>query len=308
MQTDQIVVRKSENTKELTYEITITINGERLKGEYEEYSDDHRGSCSIKITLNDFENYGQMFIFDAFDHIVYIDDFTCSGTIKGKGKKLLFEVLNYVRSIKGKKTYVTLLAASKERVVDGKKLPSNDQKLMAYYTTLGFRDRVDEVPGLMYGNIETVMFACSPEDYQSLPEPSPEAATTAATTAATATTTATTARVQPPAAEAYFSSVSNEPNLFFTSSASASSSRSPESSDPSSRLRSTSVDPPEGAADTGGKKNHTHKKYTMKTRKNKNKNKKSKKRWSLKYKKSINCKRPRGFSQRQYCKYGQKKS
>jgi len=26
--------------------------------------------------------------------------------------------------------------------------------------------------------------------------------------------------------------------------------------------------------------------------------------WSSKYKKSINCKRPRGFSQRQYCKYG----
>lgn len=38
----------------------------------------------------------------------------------------------------------------------------------------------------------------------------------------------------------------------------------------------------------------------------KNKNKKSNKRWSLKYKKSINCKRPRGFSQRQYCKYGRK--
>ena len=30
------------------------------------------------------------------------------------------------------------------------------------------------------------------------------------------------------------------------------------------------------------------------------------KKWSLKYKKSINCKRPRGFSQRQYCKYGRK--
>ena len=28
--------------------------------------------------------------------------------------------------------------------------------------------------------------------------------------------------------------------------------------------------------------------------------------WSLKYKKSINCKRPKGFSQRQYCKYGRK--
>ena len=27
-------------------------------------------------------------------------------------------------------------------------------------------------------------------------------------------------------------------------------------------------------------------------------------RWSLKYKRSINCRRPRGFSQKQYCKYG----
>ncbi len=30
------------------------------------------------------------------------------------------------------------------------------------------------------------------------------------------------------------------------------------------------------------------------------------KKWSRKYKLSINCKRPRGFSQRQYCKYGRK--
>ena len=28
--------------------------------------------------------------------------------------------------------------------------------------------------------------------------------------------------------------------------------------------------------------------------------------WSRKYKRSINCKRPRGFSQKQYCKYGRK--
>lgn len=28
--------------------------------------------------------------------------------------------------------------------------------------------------------------------------------------------------------------------------------------------------------------------------------------WSLKYKRSINCKRPKGFSQRQYCKYKNK--
>lgn len=29
--------------------------------------------------------------------------------------------------------------------------------------------------------------------------------------------------------------------------------------------------------------------------------------WSAKYKRSINCNRPKGFSQRQYCKYGRKK-
>ena len=30
--------------------------------------------------------------------------------------------------------------------------------------------------------------------------------------------------------------------------------------------------------------------------------------WSLKYKRSIDCKRPKGFSQRQHCKYGRKSS
>ena len=29
--------------------------------------------------------------------------------------------------------------------------------------------------------------------------------------------------------------------------------------------------------------------------------------WSRKYKNSINCKRPKGFSQRQYCKYSRKR-
>ena len=30
--------------------------------------------------------------------------------------------------------------------------------------------------------------------------------------------------------------------------------------------------------------------------------------WSLKYKKNINCRRPKGFSQRQHCKYGRKQT
>ncbi len=47
------------------------------------------------------------------------------------------------------------------------------------------------------------------------------------------------------------------------------------------------------------------------TRRNKHHNKSGKKnrtrKWSLKYKRSINCRRPKGFSQKQYCKYGRKK-
>ena len=35
--------------------------------------------------------------------------------------------------------------------------------------------------------------------------------------------------------------------------------------------------------------------------------KKSGRKWSMKYKKSINCKYPKGFSQKQYCKYGRTK-
>lgn len=53
----------------------------------------------------------------------------------------------------------------------------------------------------------------------------------------------------------------------------------------------------------GGKK-------TRKTKKNRTQktNKKIKGgKWSLKYKKSIDCKKPKGFSQKQYCKYGRKK-
>ena len=31
------------------------------------------------------------------------------------------------------------------------------------------------------------------------------------------------------------------------------------------------------------------------------------KKWSTKYKRSINCRKPRGFSQKQYCTYGRRK-
>ena len=47
----------------------------------------------------------------------------------------------------------------------------------------------------------------------------------------------------------------------------------------------------------GGKRIKTNNKKTKKIKGGK---------WSLKYKRSINCRRPKGFSQRQHCKYGRK--
>jgi hypothetical protein len=47
----------------------------------------------------------------------------------------------------------------------------------------------------------------------------------------------------------------------------------------------------------------TRKIKMRKSRKNKGKKYNGGK-WSLKYKRSIDCKHPRGFSQKQHCKYG----
>jgi len=46
---------------------------------------------------------------------------------------------------------------------------------------------------------------------------------------------------------------------------------------------------------------HKQRQNGGKTRKNRQR------KWSRKYKHSINCRRPKGFSQKQYCKYGRKK-
>lgn len=55
-----------------------------------------------------------------------------------------------------------------------------------------------------------------------------------------------------------------------------------------------------------GKKLKSLKKKRKKKRGGVTRRKKRRHRWSRKYKKSINCKRPKGFSQKQYCKYGRK--
>ena len=34
----------------------------------------------------------------------------------------------------------------------------------------------------------------------------------------------------------------------------------------------------------------------------------TRRKWSMKYKRNIDCNQPRGFSQKQYCKYGKNKT
>jgi hypothetical protein len=55
------------------------------------------------------------------------------------------------------------------------------------------------------------------------------------------------------------------------------------------------------------KQDNTEKQNGGKKRKTRRVRNKRGGKWSAKYKRSINCKRPKGFSQRQYCKYGRKK-
>jgi hypothetical protein len=61
----------------------------------------------------------------------------------------------------------------------------------------------------------------------------------------------------------------------------------------------------------GGKKSSPENllRRTMKKSKSMRKSRKQKGgKWSRKYKRSINCKKPKGFSQKQYCKYGRRAS
>ena len=63
---------------------------------------------------------------------------------------------------------------------------------------------------------------------------------------------------------------------------------------------------PEEKTDLGGGRTNKKRK-TSKRKTNKKKRTSKRKTWSRKYKLSINCRRPKGFSQKQYCKYGRNK-
>lgn len=54
------------------------------------------------------------------------------------------------------------------------------------------------------------------------------------------------------------------------------------------------------------RKTKSHNNHTNKKHRNKKHRSQKGGKWSRKYKSSINCSRPKGFSQKQYCKYGRK--
>jgi hypothetical protein len=73
-----------------------------------------------------------------------------------------------------------------------------------------------------------------------------------------------------------------------------------------SRLHARCVLPLNPSSGGNRRKRIQTRKTKITKRSKRSKRSKRPKKWSLKYKKSINCRRPRGFSQRQYCKYGRK--
>ena len=286
-----LALEKTENDNGVQSTIKIFRKGKMVVGEGEYIKDGKMCNCEVSILLGDL-GYSAYITRDFDDEVIYITDFMCSESKKGYGKTLLFEVLEYIRREKGPNTIVTLVAVSKERIVDGENILQDTKRLMAYYTRLGFT-RIPEVSGAMYGNIEAIMKMCSPDKFKSLrarsrspePEETKEEQTAAPTRPAATAADFSDGSIAPLGSEFDSTSVGSSVGSVYAHSNSVS---------------STSVERPP----KGGKKNHTNRKYRIKTIKNKNK--KSKKRWSFKYKKSINCKRPRGFSQRQYCKYGRK--
>jgi thiol-disulfide isomerase/thioredoxin len=58
---------------------------------------------------------------------------------------------------------------------------------------------------------------------------------------------------------------------------------------------------------TGASSSHKRSPHSKRTRRHKRARSQRGGKWTLKYKKSINCKKPKGFSQRQHCKYGRRR-
>jgi hypothetical protein len=75
---------------------------------------------------------------------------------------------------------------------------------------------------------------------------------------------------------------------------------------PRSRHFSAPPSTPDPDEEEGGGNKRNNKKSRSKNKCKKNMKKQFGGKWSLKYKKSINCNRPKGFSQKQHCRYRNK--
>lgn len=121
-------------------------------------------NCKISITLDDYFKLNTDIRPGSYDgrKIIYIHDFDCDMPgEKGNGRKLLSMVLEHIQNtyFKGEDVVVSLLAASKERKDSaGHTIPSDNNKLVRYYTNLGFT-QIDQF-GLMTGGLNQILMKC----------------------------------------------------------------------------------------------------------------------------------------------------
>lgn len=136
----------------------------RLSSENPKYLEANYRNCKISITLDDYFKLNTDIRPGHYNgrKIIYIHDFDCDMPgEKGNGRKLLSMVLEHIQNtyFKGEDVVVSLLAASKERKDSaGHTIPSDNAKLVQYYTKLGFT-QIDQ-SGIMTGGLNQIFMKC----------------------------------------------------------------------------------------------------------------------------------------------------
>ena len=122
-------------------------------------------NCEIYINLLDFLKIYKKYPPNAFDDtpIIYINEFICrlKPIEKSNGRKLLGMILEHIQNtyFKSKIVFVSLFAISMERIDSyGNVYYSDNQKLVQYYSKLGFR--VIDQEGIMLGRMNDIMIKC----------------------------------------------------------------------------------------------------------------------------------------------------
>lgn len=132
----------------------IEENDKSIHGKYK--------NCKIIIHFADFLGIKKKYHPLQFDDskIIYIHDFMCdlSHSEKGNGRKLLVMALEYIKTkyFPNENVIVSLLAVSKKRIdASGIELQTNDDKLIRYYSSLGFKKISDM--GFMIGSLPMII-------------------------------------------------------------------------------------------------------------------------------------------------------